>query len=50
MEMVWQKTKPSQPHRNFLVGLPHQTYERGEVLILMEDITSPIAPVQDMVN
>jgi hypothetical protein len=49
VEVVFHETIPSQPHRHFFVSLPH-THKRGEVIILMKDITASIAPVQDMVN
>jgi len=48
--MICHQTKPGQPHRHFLVGLPHQVHKRGEVVILVKDVTAAIAPVQDMVN
>jgi len=48
VEMVYQQTKASQPHRYLFVSLPHQVHKRGEVIILMKDVA--IAPVQDMVN
>lgn len=50
VEMVCHQTKPGQPHRYFLMSFPHQLHKRGEVAILVEDITAAIAPVEDMVN
>ena len=48
--MVCHQTKPGQPHWHFLVSLSHQVHERGEVVILVKDVTEPVATVQDMVN
>ena len=50
MKMVCHQTKPRQPHRHLLVSLQHQVDKRGEVVILVKDVTLAIAPVQDMVN
>ena len=50
MEMVCHQTKTGQPHLHLLVCLPHRIHERSEVIILVEDVTVAIAPIQGMVN
>ncbi len=50
VKMVCHQAKPRQPHRHFLVSLPHETHKRGEVIIRVKDVTAPITPVQDMVK
>ena len=50
VKMVCHQTKPRQPHRHLFVSFQHQVDKRGEVFILVKDVTPAIAPVQDMVN
>lgn len=48
--MVRHQTKPCQPHRRLFVSLPHQVHKRGEVVVLVKDVTEAMSPVQDMAD
>ena len=50
VEMTGHQTIRCQPHRHLVVSLPNQTHKRRKVVIRVGDVTSTIAPVQDMIN
>jgi hypothetical protein len=50
VKMVCHETKPNQSHRHFLMSFAQQFDKSREILVLVKNITSSVATVQDVVD